>query len=154
MNIELARPSDIGALVELRLAYLAEDFGALDANVADALAAVLPGYFQAHLGRELYGVVARDGARIAACALLLIVEKPPSPAFPSGRTGTVMNVYTRPEYRRQGLARCVMQYLIEHARSMDVQIMNLRATDAGYPLYRSVGFTDDVNKYHAMVWRG
>ena len=153
IHIELARPSDIDALVALRLAYLEADHGALDAETAAALARALPGYFRDHLGRDLFCYVARDGAEIAACAFLLVVEKPPNLSFMNGRTGTVLNVYTRPEYRRRGLARDVMRRLIDDARVLELSVIDLKATDAGVPLYRSVGFTDDVNKYHPMQWK-
>ncbi len=152
MYVELAGASDIAALVELRLAYLAEDHGPLDPGVAAALAERLPDYFRAHLGRDLFCCVAREEGRIVACAFLLIVEKPPSPAFMNGRTGTVLNVYTRPEYRRRGLGRRVMARLIGEARARELCTLDLKATDAGRPLYISVGFTDDVNKYHPMKW--
>ena len=152
MTVELAHAPDIDALVELRLAFLEADHGPLGADAAAALADALPAYYRAHLDRDLFCYVTRTGDGIAACAFLLVVEKPPSPAFMTGRTGTVLNVYTRPEYRRRGIARRVMQRLIEDARAMDICTMNLRATDAGYPLYRSVGFVDDVNKYHSMKW--
>ena len=29
----------------------------------------------------------------------------------------------------------------------------LKATEDGYPLYRSVGFEDDGSKYHIMRWK-
>ena len=68
IHIELARPSDIDALVLLRLAYLEADHGALDAETAAALARALPGYFRDHLGRDLFCYVARDGAGMIAFA--------------------------------------------------------------------------------------
>lgn len=154
MIIELAQREDIGALVELRLAYIEADHGPLEADVKAELAGRLPFYFQAHLGRDLFCCVARVDGIIAACAFLLTVEKPPSPAFMNGRTGTVLNVYTRPEYRRRGLARRVMEHLIEETRQRDICVMNLKATDMGQPLYRSVGFVDDIDKYHPMKWSG
>lgn len=153
MNIELATPADIDALVEMRLAFNEADHGTLDADMARTLTAALPGYFREHMDRDLFCCVAREDGRIVSCAFLQVVIKPPSPAFPSGKTGTVLNVYTRPECRRRGLARRVMLYLIDLARAMDLCTMNLRATDAGYPLYQSVDFIDDINKYHAMKWR-
>lgn len=150
--VEPARAGDIEALAALRIAYLEEDSGALGADAAD-IAAGLPAYFAAHLNRDLFCFVARDAGRIAACACLLVVEKPPSPAFPNGRTGTVLNVYTRPEYRRRGLARRVMRRLIDEARALELSAVSLKATEAGRPLYRGLGFTDDAGKYSPMTWR-
>lgn len=152
MNIELALTSDIDALTALRLAFLREDFGQLDPELADTLATALPDYFREHMDRDLFCFVAREGETIAATAMLLVTVKPPSPAFINGRTGTVLNVYTRPEYRRRGLARRLMERLMEYARAAELSVMNLKATDAGHPLYLSAGFTDERSKYHPMQW--
>ena len=94
MNIEKARTGDIEALVKMRLSYLVEDNGSLDAQDFAAIKKELPGYFQAHLGKDLFVYVIRDRQNIVSCAFLLIVEKPMSPAFINGRTGMVLNVYT------------------------------------------------------------
>ena len=61
-----------------------------------------------------------------------------------GRIGTVFNVYTAPEHRRRGLARQVMQNLVADARDRGLDLVELNATDEGYPLYRSIGFNDVV----------
>ena len=141
--------SDTSALTELRLAYLREDHGPMAAEEEAALRARLEAYFPAHLDRDLLAYAARD-SEIAACCLLLVTEKPPSPAFPHGKVGTVLNVYTRPEYRRRGLARRLMELLIRDAAAMGLDHLELKATEDGYPLYRSLGFAGDHSKYHSM----
>jgi len=87
MKVEKAGMGDIEALVKMRLCYLTEDNGSLDAQDLVAIKRDLPGYFQAHLDKDLFIYVIRDGQNIVSCAFLLIVEKPMSPAFINGRTG-------------------------------------------------------------------
>ena len=152
MHVERAAVRDIDGLVEARVAYLTEDFGSLDAHDEAAIREQLPGYFEAHLNRDLFCHVIRDGKMIVSCAFLLVVEKPMSPSFINGKTGTVLNVYTQPAYRRRGCARAVMEALLDDARAMGLCVVGLKATDDGYPLYRSVGFEDDASKYHNMRW--
>ena len=153
MYVEKAVTEDIDALVKMRLSYLVEDNGTIDAKDLAAIKTDLPGYFQAHLGKDLFVYVVRDGQAIVSCAFLLIVEKPMSPAFINGRTGTVLNVYTCPSYRRRGCARAIMEKLLSEARQMKISTIELKATEDGYPLYRSVGFLDDASKYHIMKWK-
>ena len=153
MVFEKADASRIGQLVDLRLAYLAEDGGALTPEDAARIRRDLPGYFRNHLNRGLIGFVAREGETLAACALLLIVEKPMSPAFINGRTGTVLNVYTRPEYRRRGYARRLMEMLMAEAKARELCVVELKATEMGAALYRSMGFADDASAYRRMAWR-
>ena len=152
MNVEKAGTEDVEALVEMRLSYLIEDNGCLDARDLAAIKRDLPAYFQVHLGRDLFVYVIRDGQSIVSCAFLLIVEKPMSPAFINGRTGIVLNVYTCPAYRRRGYARTIMEALLSEAKKMEISAVELKATADGYPLYRSVGFEDDLSRYRMMKW--
>ena len=154
MGVERANIADADELVELRVAYLTEDNGVLDEGDEVAIRDGLPGYFGAHLGHDLHAYVVREGGRIASCAFLIVVEKPMSPAFINGRTGIVLNVYTRPDCRRRGYAKRVMEALLAGAEALDLSVVELRATDDGYPLYLSVGFLDDESKYHRMKWFG
>ena len=149
MEAERAGAGDTGALTELRLAYLREDRGQLTDAEENALRASLPGYFTAHLDRDLFVYVIREGRAIAACAFLLVAEKPMSPAFINGRTGTVMNVYTVPDRRRRGLAKKVMEALLAGADGMDLSRVELKATPGGYPLYKALGF-DEETSYRLM----
>lgn len=152
MQVEKAGLGDIDPLVELRLAYLTEDHGQLSEGESAAIRAGLPRYFQEHLGKDLIAFVLREGQTIVACALLLMVEKPLSPAFINGRTGTVLNVYTRPTSRRRGYGRQLMEALLAEAQEQQLSVVDLKATDDGYPLYRKVGFADDQSSYHLMKW--
>ena len=151
--VELAGIRDTEALAELRLAFLRESHSALGEAEAEALRAQLPAYFQKHAGSDLFAYVIRSGGEIVSCAFLLVVEKPMSPAFPNGKTGILLNVYTRPAFRRMGLAGCILRRLTEDARTLQLSEIECKAVKAAVPLYRSVGFTDDVTDYHRMKWR-
>lgn len=150
MHFEKAVLSDIPALTGLRIAYLQEDLGAIAEDALHSIRAALPVYFEKHLNNDLMAFVAREGGTIISCAFLLIVEKPMSPAFITGKTAVVMNVYTMPEHRHKGYARKLMTLLLEDAKALDVSIVELKATEDGYPLYRSLGFEEAVAKYHPM----
>ena len=153
MNVEKAGIDDIDALVKMRLDFLREDNGSLDDHDLAIILRELPGYFQAHLGKDLFVYVIRDGQTIVSCAFLLVIEKPMSPAFINGKTGTVLNVYTCPSYRCRGYAKMIMEALLSDAGEKELSVLELKSTDAGYSLYRSVGFTDDCSKYHMMKWK-
>ncbi|MBQ1368245.1 MAG: GNAT family N-acetyltransferase [Firmicutes bacterium] len=153
MEIEKARLDDTDELVELRLAYLEEDNGSLDFDMARKIRETLPDYYRSKLNKELFVYLIREDNVIVSCAFLLIVQKPMSPSFPNGKTGVVLNVYTRPSFRRKGYARKIMDGLIQDAERMQLSVIDLLATEDGYPLYQKVGFKDDEAKYHPMKWR-
>ena len=153
MNVSKAEIADIDELVGLRLAYLREDHGFLSEKDSESIRNALPDYFREHLNNDLFVYVIREDDAIAACAFLLVVEKPMSPAFINGKTGTVLNVYTRPGSRRKGYARSIMDALLEDARAMKLSVIELKSTDDGHALYLSAGFQDDHPKYHLMKWK-
>ena len=138
-----ATQSDIPELIELRVAYLTADFGVLDLDDEREIRASLPGFLERHLGNDLFAYAMRaDDGSIVSLAFMLVSEKPPNPRFVHGRIGTVFNVYTVPEHRRQGLARTVITELVADAGRRGLDLVELNATRQGYPLYRSLGFTD------------
>jgi len=138
-----ATHEDIPQLIELRMAYLLADFGMLDARAEEIIRGSLPSFFDRHLGGDLFAYAMRcDDGSIVSIALMLVSEKPPNPRFPHGRIGTVFNVFTAPEHRRRGLARQVMGALVEDARLRGLDLVELNATDDGYGLYKSLGFSD------------
>ena len=144
MIFEKATAQDTGILTELRIAYLQEDLGEIEAADLKLIESLLPGYYEKHLNKDLMVYVARNEKDIVSCAFLLIVEKPMSPSFITGKTGTVLNVYTKPEYKK------LMNMMLEDAKAENVSNIELKATEDGYSLYRSVGFEDVAAKYHNM----
>lgn len=150
MIFEKATIQDISALTDLRITYLQEDLGNIDEKDLKLIQASLPSYYEKHLNQDLLVYVARGGSDIVSCVFLLIVEKPMSPSFITGKTGTVLNVYTKPEYRHRGYAKRLMNMMLEDATERNVSVIELKSTDEGYSLYKSVGFEDIRVKYHNM----
>jgi ribosomal protein S18 acetylase RimI-like enzyme len=80
-------------------------------------------------------------ARLAACAIGAIEQRLGDPGNPAGQYGYVFNVATDPDYRRRGFSRACMVALLDWYRQRGVHKIDLKASDAGEPLYRSLGFT-------------
>ena len=152
MIFEKANENDISTLVELRKKYLIEDYG----DVADDRLALITNnldvYFREHLNKDLMVFVCRDIDNIISVAFLCITEKPANPTFINGRTGTILNVYTKPEYRNKGIAGKLLKMLLDESTKMGLDFVELKATDSGYNLYKSLGFEDIISKYHNMKY--
>jgi GNAT superfamily N-acetyltransferase len=84
-------------------------------------------------------VVDRQGRALAGAGLWLR-EICSGPRNLSGRVGYVMNVYTALEYRRRGLARRLMEAVVDWCRRNNYPTVLLHASDAGRPLYELLGF--------------
>lgn len=152
MVVENANIEDVALLTELRLEYLKEDHGKLSKSDIEIIRRDLPDYFKKNLNQNIFCYLIREKEEIAACAFLLVVEKPMSPAFITGRTGTVLNVYTKPQYRHKGYAKGIMNKLLSDAVEKNLSVVELKSTEDGHRLYQSVGFADEVSKYHSMKW--
>ena len=60
---------------------------------------------------------------------------------PSGKKAYIMNMYTAPEYRRQGIAYRTLDLLVTEAKKQGVLQIALEATQLGRPLYEKYGFS-------------
>ncbi len=58
----------------------------------------------------------------------------------TGKKAYIMNMYTAPEYRRQGIALYTLDLLVKKAKGQGVLQIALEATDMGRPLYERYGF--------------
>ena len=142
----------IEQLVQLRLDFLTEDHGTLSDEEIKRISEKLPEYYKKHLNNDLSVYICTDENEIVSCCFLLVSEKPSNPDFLNGKTGTVLNVYTKPQHRHHGYAKKLIEMMLEDAKAMELDFVELKATEDGYGLYKKVGFKDAVSKYHDMKY--
>ena len=65
---------------------------------------------------------------------------------PTGKKAYIMNMYTQPNYRRQGIAFKTLDLLVADAREKGITAISLEATDMGRPLYEKYGFVKMDNE--------
>ena len=73
---------------------------------------------------------------------------------PTGKKAYIMNMYTVPEYRGQGIAFHTLDLLVKDAREQGVTQIALEATDMGRLLYEKYGFVkmeDEMELKHSYV---
>jgi GNAT superfamily N-acetyltransferase len=107
---------------------------AMDVVYAPQLLAALPG------GQQRAWVVEVNG-RIVASGAMLLSEWLPRPSDLTLRLAYLHSVYTVPEHRRRGVARRIVEAAIDFCRAQGVKRLMLHASQAGRPLYESMGFT-------------
>ena len=94
------------------------------------------------------------GGKLVACGGAAIIQRLPGPSTPTGRWGYVQWMATDPEYRRRGLASALLNAIVEWLEARGVENIELHATPAGEPLYRSFGFGDppspELRRYGAI----
>ena len=89
-------------------------------------------------------VLAIDGGEVIGCASMSFMWIMPTFSHPTGRRAHLMNVYTRNEYRRQGIARKMVEMLIDATWAKGATEISLDSTVMGRPLYESLGFKNST----------
>ena len=87
-------------------------------------------------------VLAFDGDVAVGCATICYMELMPS-FEPSEKRAHIMNVYVRKEFRRRGIAREMLSFILDEAKRRGVSYVSLDATEQGKPLYKALGFDDN-----------
>ena len=85
-------------------------------------------------------LLAMDDEQVVGCATICYTTWLPTLSHPSGHRAHLMNVYTAPGYRRQGVAKMLVTALMDEAKQRGVTEISLDATEAGRPLYEALGF--------------
>ncbi len=152
MELREAALSDIPALIELRMDFLAEGFPAMTESEAQTICASLPEYFDRHLPTDLAIFAAFADGALVSTVYLQAIDKPANPNYLTGKTGVILNVYTRPAYRRRGIAKKLMQAALEKAKELGYTVVELHAMDAGIPLYEKLGFVSKNSPYLSMIY--
>lgn len=133
--------SDLDTLVESRVEVLREANGLDDEADLSAVARASRAYYEKALEAEkCLMVLVYDGERLIGTGGVSFYQVMPTYHNPSGQRAYLMNMYTAPSYRRQGVARRTLELLVEQCRSRGVTGISLEATAKGRPLYEAFGF--------------
>lgn len=86
-------------------------------------------------------VLVYDGEQFVGAGGVSFYTVMPTHHNPSGEKAYIMNMYTKPEYRRKGIAYHTLDILIKACRKRKVTHITLEATEMGRKLYEKYGFT-------------
>ena len=138
MQIRIATKEDIDLLMSSRLEMLkvVNDLPS-DYQYDEVIVNESRDYF---LNGDHVTVLAIDNGEVIGCASMSFMRIMPTFSHPTGRRAHLMNVYTRNEYRRQGIARKMVEILIDETWKRGATEISLDATTMGRPLYESLGF--------------
>jgi len=118
------------------------DMGHRDQAAMDTMCAAFRPWLEAKMRSGEYlawFAIAGDGT-VAAGLGLWLMDWPPHLVGGVGRRGNIVNVYTRPECRRRGLARSLVQTSLDWCRGNGIGCVVLHASAEGRPLYEALGF--------------
>ena len=142
-DIKTATHADIPILIQNRIDFF-RGMGHTISDEEERLAKQnLKNSYEKELNENLFVyLIKTDENLIISCAYLVIEENLYHPKYPTGKTGTIKNVYTHPDYRRMGYSKMIILEIIEFAEKLKLESLLLTASEDGYPLYKILGFTD------------
>jgi len=141
VSIRAATAADIPVLLRHRR-MMWWDMGRRDELALDVMSAAATQYFtkavtygtyQGFLAVALGAAVIGGGGVVISSWPGVLGQKRPQRAM-------ILNLYVEREYRRQGIARKLMQSMIDWCRQQDFISVGLHASDEGRALYEQLGF--------------
>jgi ribosomal protein S18 acetylase RimI-like enzyme len=139
MNYRRAKEKDIPVLVELRKKQLVDEGSAPTSNIDEQLY----DYFLKNLSDDSFiSWVAEANEKIIATSGICFYHLPPSFSNPTGKNAYVTNMYTKNEYRCQGIASKLLEFVVNEAHKRDYKIVRLHASNQAKSIYIRFGFSD------------
>ena len=143
VNYRLTTMEDIDNLVLLRIIFLQEAEEVEPSSPIEELKKSLYNYFKEKIPNKLFvSWLAEDEGKIIATSGLSFHVVPPSYENPSGEEAYLMNMYTLPEYRKQGIGGNLLDKTVNEAKKRGTRKIRLHTTDIGKPLYEKQAFVE------------
>ncbi|MFN6484890.1 MULTISPECIES: GNAT family N-acetyltransferase [unclassified Nostoc] len=151
-NLRQANLQDLEALIQLRLELLRE----IGDIKGDSYTTKLAEATRKYLGEKMpSGVflawVAEVNSQIVATSGLVFFQRPPYNGNLSGLEAYIMNVYTIPMWRGQGIATALLKEIISFVRATEAKRLWLHTTEDGKRIYEKVGFVS-TSKEMEILW--
>jgi ribosomal protein S18 acetylase RimI-like enzyme len=153
--IRHVREPDIEAMTSHRIAYLIEMQGERDETYLQLLKNQLEAYFRKSIASgTLFALVATLEEQILGYGAMVLRNIPGDLNKASYIEGDILNMYTLPYARRQGIGTLILKQLLANASSMGLSKVALHTSEDGEKLYRSFGFSEPVYPYLELILYG
>lgn len=138
---KLATIDDINELVKTRIVVLrAANKLSDDVDMSEVEEQSYTYYEKALQSGEHIAYLVYDNEKFIGAGGVSFFKVMPTYHNPSGMKAYIMNMYTAPDYRRQGIAINTLDLLVKVAKENGIKQISLEATDMGRPLYEKYGF--------------
>lgn len=140
-----AIPQDTDVLVKNRLAFATELNGLQTNKIMNALEEQLRHYFaEATANNSCISFIAECNGEVAGIGSVHIRFMPGGFKNISGKWGYIMNMYTNPKFRRQGVCKTILNLLVEEGKKIGITAFELHATEEGEMVYKQEGFIQHI----------
>jgi len=140
LHIKVAAIDDVSALASLRYQWRAGERGEEGLSFS-AFADAFRLWMEVHASSHVPFLVT-DGAQPIAMGWLAIVDRVPGPEHFKRRSGYLQSIYVTEPHRSRGIGTALVEFMLDHARGLDLEYLAVHPSDASYSLYRRFGFTE------------
>ncbi len=147
IEVKNAKIQDLDLLLDWRMEVLShvfsEEFKSLTAEQIETIRENNRRYYISEMpsGGHI-ACFAYSGTEIVGCGGVCIYDEMPSPDNLGGKCAYLMNIFTRQEYRHQGIATRVVEHLIAEVKARSIEKIYLETSADGERMYRKLGFKD------------
>lgn len=140
-TLRSATPEDLPIVLRHRRRMF-EDMGRGDPAALAAMQEAATPLLRRWLADDRYRgwLVEAGGEGVVAGGGILLLDFLPNALSAQTRRAWVMNVFTEPAHRRRGLARRLLEAMVEWSRAEGLPALFLHASADGRPLYEDLGF--------------
>ena len=140
-TIRKANEADINEIVQLRMDFLKEIGMVKCAAESDFMTQKNLTYFQDKMpAKETIVWLIEKGKNVVCTGAVTIFHGPPLCEKMQGEEAYIYNIYTIPDFRRQGLGTWMTQHIIDELKKMKLAYVWLRTSKQGKAIYESLGF--------------
>lgn len=145
-TIEKASLQDLDELMAWRMEVLHEVFGIPSNTDTAALEQANREYYEQALscGEHIACFALCDGRRVG-CGGACLQREMPSPDNPTGLCAYLMNIYTRPQYRRLHVGSTIVGWLVEQVKQLGAGKIYLETSEIGRAMYGKLRFAEMKN---------
>lgn len=134
---------EVSLLVEYRIRFLKELQGEQTEKNEINLRKQLTDYFYSALEAGLFiAVIAEYNKRPIGFGGMVVQKIPGNFDLIDGKEGYILNMYTIPAFRRNGICSELLQHLVEEGKKLGLKKFFLHASADGIELYKRFGFSD------------
>jgi len=139
-----ANLNDIDKLIEFRVEFLKEIQNSPPDMEIEIFRKSLKDFFLDKMkSNEFIAWLAESDNEIIAISGLSFLQKPPHFINMTGKFAYIMNMYTKPEWRRKGIGAALLEKLFVEIKKKGIQSVVLHTTPYGRPLYEKYGFREN-----------
>ena len=152
ISIQKVELSDVDEMILHRINYLTEMQGERDNLTVEKLKAELQVYFQQGIENGSFiALMAKLNAITVSYGAIILHTVPGDFNCSSYLEGDILNMYTIPDARNQGISTLILNQLITEAKLRGVNKLALHTSVAGEKLYRSAGFGNPEYPYLELM---